>query len=92
MGGQRIKVFHLLPFYDLRNFEKITFFGPGIEKCKNIITSSNATLFDGIETSAKGVAVLAAELYKNKIFADTAYFEPFYLKDFIAIKSTKKLF
>ena len=72
--------------------KKIIFFGSGTEKCKNVITSSNAEFIDGIEASSKSVAILANELYKNKQFADTAYFEPSYLKDFIAIKSTKKFF
>jgi len=72
--------------------KKIIFFGPGAKKCKNIISSPNAIFVDDIDPSAHGVGVLSQELYKNKQFADIAYFEPFYLKDFIAIKSNKKFF
>jgi tRNA threonylcarbamoyladenosine biosynthesis protein TsaB len=79
-------------FHDLLIKKQIIFFGSGAEKCKNIISSPNALFIDDIEPSATGVAILAAELYSNKQFADTAYFEPAYLKDFIAIKSTKKFF
>ena len=79
-------------FSDILVDKKIIFFGSGNEKCKNIISSQNAIFIDEIYPSANGVALLAVDLYKNKQFADTAYFEPFYLKDFIAIKSTKKFF
>jgi tRNA threonylcarbamoyladenosine biosynthesis protein TsaB len=54
--------------------------------------SKNAIFIDNIFPSAKAVANLAVELYNNKQFADMAYFEPFYLKDFVAIKSNKKFF
>lgn len=79
-------------FKDELSKSKIIFFGSGTEKCKNIILSPNAIFIDNVEPSANSVALLASELYKKKEFADTAYFEPFYLKNFVAIKSTKKFF
>lgn len=72
--------------------KKIYFFGDGAEKCKNNIKSENAIFDISINPSAVAVAQLAQEMFKNKQFADVAYFEPLYLKEFIAIKSTKKLF
>jgi len=71
---------------------KILFFGNGASKCSEIIKSVNASFFTDIEPSARGVAYLAEELYNQKQFVDTAYFEPFYLKEFIAGKSSRKMF
>lgn len=79
-------------FQDELKEKKIVFFGSGVDKCKTIISSPNATFVENIEPSAQGVALIANELYNKEQFADTAYFEPFYLKDFVAIKSNKKLF
>jgi len=71
---------------------KICFFGDGSEKCKNIINSENAIFDCSINISAIAVAQIAKIMFDGKQFADVAYFEPLYLKEFIAIKSTKKLF
>ena len=65
---------------------KIYFFGNGSNKCKDAITSHNATFIDGVNPLATDMAVMAHEAYNKKEFADVAYFEPFYLKDFIATK------
>ncbi len=63
---------------------KILFFGNGAEKCKTKITHSNA-LFNGpAKTSAQFMQKLTEIKYNNQEFEDVAYFEPFYLKDFVA--------
>ncbi len=71
--------------------DKIVFVGPGAEKCLETLTHPNAK-FD-LETlvSAKGMIAFAENKYQLKDFVDVAYFEPFYLKDFIA-GAPKKLF
>ena len=68
---------------------KILFFGDGAEKCKSTITSPNAEYVDGFYPTAKSMAQLAEKKFVNKDFVDVAYFEPFYLKDFIAGKPKK---
>ncbi len=73
-------------FSDLLANRKIYFFGNGSNKCKDAITSHNATFIDGVNPLAVDMAVMAHEAYNKKEFADVAYFEPFYLKDFIATK------
>lgn len=73
-------------FSDLLANRKIYFFGNGSNKCKDAITSHNATFIDGVNPLATDMAVMAHEAYNKKVFADVAYFEPFYLKDFIATK------
>ena len=73
-------------FSDLLANRKIYFFGNGSNKCKDAITSHNATFIDGVNPLATDMAVMAHEAYNKKEFADVAYFEPFYLKDFITTK------
>lgn len=70
--------------------KKVWFFGDGAAKCRNVIKSSNALFRDDVLPSATGMAALAYKNYLNKNFENTAYFEPFYLKDFVAGKSKVK--
>jgi tRNA threonylcarbamoyladenosine biosynthesis protein TsaB len=48
-------------------------------------------LLVNVAPSARGIVRLAEEAFNNSKFEDLAYFEPFYLKDFIVIPSKKKL-
>ena len=66
--------------------KSVLFFGDGAEKCKAIIRHKNAKFLDGIYPTSKDMLSLVLQKYKNKDFEDVAYFEPFYLKDFIAGK------
>jgi len=63
-------------------------FGNGAAKCKEVLT--DATLIS-VSPSARGIVRLAEEAYNAGRFEDIAYFEPFYLKDFIVTTSKKKL-
>jgi tRNA threonylcarbamoyladenosine biosynthesis protein TsaB len=63
---------------------KVYFFGDGAEKCKSVIHSDNAVFIDGIQPLARLMTPLSAYAYEANRFEDVAYFEPFYLKDFIA--------
>ena len=71
--------------------KKIIFFGNGAAKCRSKINHSNAVFVDTIETSAINMVHLAEKLWKQKKFEDLAYFEPFYLKDFIATIPKNKI-
>ena len=71
---------------------KIVFFGDGADKCKAMITDKNALFIPDIYPSAKYMAGLSQKAFDNNDFKDVAYFEPFYLKDFVALTSKKKLF
>ncbi len=79
-------------YKDILADRTVIFFGNGSEKCKNILKSENAFFIDNISPSAKNMLVLSENAFKNKKFEDTAYFEPFYLKDFVAIPAKKKIF
>lgn len=67
----------------------VYFFGDGAEKCREVIKGPNAIFDKPLFPSAKNLASLAQELYEQKAWEDVAYFEPYYLKEFIALKGKK---
>ncbi len=71
--------------------EKVAFFGDGAAKCKEIIPHENAVFLEGFNSSAHGMMALAEQKFAAQEFEDVAYFEPYYLKDFVAGKP-KKIF
>ena len=71
-------------FRELLEQGQVVFFGDGAAKCKDIIQHPNAIFLEGIETSASFMVPIAESAWQEKKFEDVAYFEPFYLKDFIA--------
>lgn len=78
-------------FANLLIENRILFIGNGTSKVKASISSPNALYLESIFPSARFMIPIAYELYNQKVFEDVAYFEPFYLKDFVAIKSTKNI-
>jgi tRNA threonylcarbamoyladenosine biosynthesis protein TsaB len=76
-------------FSDLLKTNKILFFGDGAVKCSDVLGSSpNAQIVPGFINSARYITKKATEKYAAKDFEDVAYFEPYYLKDFIAGKKS----
>lgn len=76
-------------FSEGKDFSKVYFFGNGAEKARETLEPLGYEYISGISASASGMASLAYEKYQNSDFVDTAYFEPFYLKDFVAGKPKK---
>ncbi len=71
--------------------KKILFFGNGAGKCREKISHVNA-LFEGPQkTSARFMQSLSESKYNKEEFEDLAYFEPFYLKDFVATVPKNKI-
>ena len=70
---------------------EVLFIGDGAGKCADMIKHPNAKF---IQCNPQASAMLspAQAAYKEKRFEDVAYFEPFYLKEFVATVSKKKLF
>ena len=67
---------------------EVTFIGDGAAKTKEILSiHPNARYDDSFSISAEGLAELAEQRLANGAKEDVAYFEPFYLKDFVAKKS-----
>ena len=67
------------------------FIGDGAGKCADVIKHPNAR-FTQCWPKASAMLSPAQQAYKEKRFEDVAYFEPFYLKEFVATVSKKKLF
>ncbi len=65
----------------------VYFFGNGAAKCMETINHPNAHLIPDIVPLAKYMLPLAEKRFLNEQFEDVAYFVPFYLKDFVAIKA-----
>ena len=78
-------------YTDLLEQGPILFIGDGAGKCADVIKHPNATF---IQCWPKASAMLqpALRAYRERRFEDVAYFEPFYLKEFVATVSKKKLF
>ncbi len=69
----------------------IIFLGDGAGKCKEVINHQNAIFIDNMNPLAANMIDVAHNKFNNKQFEDVAYFEPFYLKDFIATTPKKKI-
>jgi tRNA threonylcarbamoyladenosine biosynthesis protein TsaB len=67
----------------------VYFFGDGADKCKEILTHKNAIFIDNKFPSAKEMGKLSYLKYKKSDIENVAYFEPFYLKDFMVTTSKK---
>jgi len=78
-------------FRELLDDQPVLFFGNGADKTRDTISNSNALFMSGITPSASFMIPLALEAYRKKEFEDTAYFEPYYLKDFVATTPRKKV-
>lgn len=69
--------------------KKVIFVGDGAKKAKEILQLTNAEFNDSIYPSAKYLIKRALEKFNKDELEDTAYFEPFYLKDFQGVKKKK---
>ncbi len=69
----------------------VIFSGDGATKCKSFFKQKpNAIFLDDFLPSASFMVEIALKKYNKNAFEDIAYFEPFYLKDFIAAKPKVK--
>lgn len=78
-------------YLDLLSRHVILFLGNGAEKCRSIINHPNARFIDGVHPLASGMIPLAEKAFAERDFVDTAYFEPFYLKEFVATVPKNKI-
>lgn len=74
-------------FKEFLEIGKVYFIGTGVEKTKEIITHPNAIFIQNKLPSANEMGKLAFNKYKIGDIENVAYFEPFYLKDFIGTKA-----
>lgn len=89
LGETQAVVLEQDSFKDLIEDNELTFLGDGAEKARALYQDTSNLRFESIFPSAKYMGPLAFEKHKSSDFVDLAYFEPFYLKDFIAGKPRK---
>lgn len=91
LGDTQAKIIDSDSFSDLLNEGPVLFIGDGAGKCESTILHSNARFRQLCPKATAMLAPAVRELHEGN-FRDTAYFEPFYLKEFVATTSKKKLF
>ena len=78
-------------FADLKKDHHIYLFGDGADKCAEIFANDDKiTVIKDFYCSAKYMNTIAQQKFNNSEFVDVAYFEPFYLKDFVPGTPTVK--
>ena len=84
----RAEIIDETSFSDYASFTKVHIIGSGAEKCKQVLHDPNFSFDTSIVPSAKEMTSLANQKFLNGDFENVAYFEPYYLKDFVL--QTKK--
>ncbi|UEQ75104.1 tRNA (adenosine(37)-N6)-threonylcarbamoyltransferase complex dimerization subunit type 1 TsaB [Chryseobacterium arthrosphaerae] len=88
LSGTEAKILDEASFEEYRD-KKIIFVGDGAKKAKDILQLPDAVFKDDVYPSAQYLIKKTLEKIEKKEFEDTAYFEPFYLKDFHGVKKNK---
>lgn len=78
-------------FSEYPESSRLFLFGTGAEKCKNVIKRKNTIHETKYRISASSMRKPALEAFKGGHFENVAYFEPFYLKDFLTSKPVKNV-
>ncbi|WP_025142647.1 tRNA (adenosine(37)-N6)-threonylcarbamoyltransferase complex dimerization subunit type 1 TsaB [Pedobacter jeongneungensis] len=84
------KIIDEMSFNDFLSQQTITFLGDGAAKCAEVLTHPNARFDAANFNSASYMSKLASQAFDKGNFEDVAYFEPFYLKDFVVTQSKKQ--
>jgi tRNA threonylcarbamoyladenosine biosynthesis protein TsaB len=79
-------------YQDILSKQQMIFFGDGSGKIEETIKHKNAFFIKDINTSSLTMVSLSEDAFNKNEFVNVAYFEPFYLKDFVAIVSKKNIF
>lgn len=87
MGDVEAKIIDAKAFADLLSEVPVYFFGNGAGKCKEVLVSANAYFIDDVLPDARYMGVLAEQQEKCLDIKQVAYYEPFYLKEFVAAPS-----
>jgi len=95
-NGKKIKeisaeIIHEDSFNNIPESKRIVFFGDGAAKCKEVIKRKNIYIADDFRISASHMHKPVFQAIKDCAFEDVAYFEPFYLKDFITTIPRKNM-
>ena len=77
-------------FAELLSKEKVLFCGNGMSKCRELLSIFPNARFMEASISAKNMLPAALRKWQKQEFEDVAYFEPFYLKEYVAAKPVVK--
>lgn len=77
-------------FREVLETAAVTFIGDGAAKCKSTLEHENSVFLESNFNSAANMSKLALDAFHAGKFEDVAYFEPFYLKDFVLTTPKKK--
>ena len=77
-------------FLELLAKQPVIFCGNGMPKCRELLSASPNAHFVDTPVSAKNLLLPALQKWQNHDFEDVAYFEPFYLKEYVAAKPVVK--
>jgi len=78
-------------FMDIPENVRLLIFGDGASKCRKILSRKNVEFAEEFRISAAYMYKPAFKALEERRFEDIAYFEPFYLKDFITSRPNKKI-
>lgn len=78
-------------FAEILDKQPVFFFGNGADKCRDTLKHPNAHFIEGIVPKASNMLPLAERALALNKTEDIAYYEPFYLKQFVAGKSKNLL-
>lgn len=87
-GGVEAKIIDEESFREERQDGPFVIFGSGAKKCSEVLADA---IYVDVVPSARGMARLAEEAFREGRVEDVAYFEPFYLKDFMINTAKKSL-
>lgn len=77
-------------FSEFASKGNVLLLGSGAEKCVEVLSANNKFIFNTeVIPSSKEMAMLSSKKFKENNFEDVAYFEPYYLKDFVLLKKKK---
>ena len=85
------EVITLDSYKELLDLSPVYFIGNGVAKTQQLVSHPNAIFIENKLPSAAQMCTLTHAKFNDNDFEDVAYFEPYYLKDFIAIPSKKKI-
>ncbi len=83
IGGITAEIIDTRSFHMYVKENRVHLIGSGAEKCKEVLNHPNFSFDSTIVPSAREMGQLSHEKFSAGEFEDVAYFEPFYLKDFI---------
>lgn len=83
IGTTKAEIINVNSFEDYKSYHQVHLIGSGSEKCQTVLADKHFTFHPEIVPSANEMVYLAEQKFNQKEMEDVAYFEPYYLKDFI---------